>query len=254
VRKLAGVLALAPLALACLSTSGSTAVHAFGLSGGGTPPLPSTAGYAKSYFRNFTGTNGLGNWNDSGPPPPGAGQTGSAAYKVSKEKGLGITLTKNNDSIGMWSSSTSFAPGSGVIIQGDVYLPASKGEIVNWPAFWSVGAADPADGEIDLVEGLGGAACWHTHQNPDTGPGGCAPVGQFTGWATFTALWKGGQVEFWYNSTYMGTEPLATTETQTLRFGSTTPGAVASYGGSWYGGPPLYPSTTWLKAVVVYTK
>ncbi len=48
--------------------------------------------------------------------------------------------------------------------------------------------------------------------------------------------------------------PLTTTQQQNLQFGATAPGAVAAYGGTWYGGPPLYPATAYLSQVGIWTQ
>ena len=50
-----------------------------------------------------------------------------------------------------------------------IWLPGS-GSIADWPAFWADGQNWPTDGEIDILEGLGGQACAHFH-NPAGAPG-----------------------------------------------------------------------------------
>jgi hypothetical protein len=209
--------------------------------GAGTPanaPSP-PAGYTQTYYRNFA-TQGIGDWESTGSSP-GQGQLGSGSYAVSGN-GLGITVEANGDYAGLASASASFSPGA--FIQGYVYLPSTGNEIANWPAFWAIGAAPgpgSADGEIDLVEGLGGAASWHVHSSAG-GPGGSAPLGEYLGWHYFSALWDGSNVTFWYDDNEVGSESLTTTETQNLVF------SVATYGVSWgnYGGPSLYPATAYL--------
>jgi hypothetical protein len=58
-------------------------------------------------------------------------------------------------------------------VQFDVNVPASSnGQIANWPAFWLVGQPPwPQDGEIDVMEGLGGTAAWHQHYGSDSAVG-----------------------------------------------------------------------------------
>jgi beta-glucanase (GH16 family) len=74
---------------------------------------------------------------------------------------------------------------------------------VDWPGVWAVGANWPAGGEIDLVEGLSGQACWHFH-DPQGSPGGCAGV--YTGgWHTFGADWEPGSVTWYYDGVEVGT-------------------------------------------------
>ena len=47
-----------------------------------------------------------------------------------------------------------------------------------------------ADGEIDLLEGLQGSACYHWHGPRRVGYGAC-PSGTFTGgWHTFGVDWE----------------------------------------------------------------
>jgi beta-glucanase (GH16 family) len=82
-----------------------------------------------------------------------------------------------------------------------VWLPGGASG-VDWPAVWAVGANWPAGGELDLVEGLGGQACWHFH-DPSGGPGGCS--GNYTGgWHTFGADWEPGSVTWYYDGKDVG--------------------------------------------------
>ncbi|GAA2629623.1 hypothetical protein GCM10010307_20570 [Streptomyces vastus] len=83
-----------------------------------------------------------------------------------------------------------------------IYTPGSGGKISNWPAFWTDGQNWPTDGEMDVMEGLGGSACYHFH-SPAGGPGGCAP-GDFTGWHTYGAEWKPGSVTYYYDGKLVG--------------------------------------------------
>ena len=80
-----------------------------------------------------------------------------------------------------------------------IWLPGSAG-IADWPAFWADGRNWPTDGEIDVLEGLGGKACVHFH-NPAGGPGTCASGNFAGGWQTFAADWEPGSVTFYYDGT-----------------------------------------------------
>lgn len=83
-----------------------------------------------------------------------------------------------------------------------IYTPSSGTQIANWPAFWTNGQNWPTDGEMDVMEGLGGSACYHFH-SPAGGPGGCAP-GSYTGWHTYGAEWKQGSVTYYYDGKQVG--------------------------------------------------
>lgn len=84
-----------------------------------------------------------------------------------------------------------------------INLEGSNGQIADWPAFWTDGENWPYDGEMDIMEGLGGNAAYHFH-SPSGGPGGSAP-GDYTGWHTYAALWEPGKVSFYYDNVLVGT-------------------------------------------------
>ncbi len=87
-------------------------------------------------------------------------------------------------------------------LEARIWLPGTA-TIDNWPAFWADGQDWPQDGEDDVVEGLGGSACYHFH-DPSGGPGGCAS-GTFTGgWHTFGSDWESGSVNFYYDGEMVG--------------------------------------------------
>jgi beta-glucanase (GH16 family) len=86
-------------------------------------------------------------------------------------------------------------------------LPSDgAGGIADWPAFWADGATWPNDGEIDVMEGLDGPACWHFHWGTPSASqqvGGC-PGGDFSGWHTFGADWEPGSITWYYDGTEVG--------------------------------------------------
>ncbi len=88
-------------------------------------------------------------------------------------------------------------------IEARIWLPGS-GAVANWPAFWANGTGTwPATGELDVMEGLAGNACWHFHSTAG-GPGGCAPFPNPAGWHTFAAEWSPGSVTYFYDGTQVG--------------------------------------------------
>ena len=90
-------------------------------------------------------------------------------------------------------------------VEARIYTPAAPdGSIANWPAFWSDGQSWPADGENDVMEGLGGDACFHFH-SPSGRPGGCASGEyDYTGWHTYGADWEPGSVTYYYDGVRVG--------------------------------------------------
>jgi len=108
-----------------------------------------------------------------------------------------------------------------------VWLPGNTNGGVDWPGVWAIGANWPAGGELDLVEGLAGQACWHFH-DPTGGPGGCAGI--YTGgWHTFGADWEPGSVTWYYDGTQVGTVTQGITNTP--MFLLATMAADNTYGG-----------------------
>jgi Ca2+-binding RTX toxin-like protein len=83
-----------------------------------------------------------------------------------------------------------------------IFLQGKDGRISNWPAFWTAGENWPEDGEMDVMEGLGGEAAYHFH-SPSGGPGESVD-GDFTGWHVFAALWEPGKVSYYYDNRFVG--------------------------------------------------
>lgn len=81
----------------------------------------------------------------------------------------------------------------------------ATGTVSDWPVFWA-----PGHGEIDIMEGLGGSACWHVHNEANTiDPGGCGSGNFGGGWHTYAAEWTNGSVTFYYDGQDIGTETSA---------------------------------------------
>jgi beta-glucanase (GH16 family) len=84
-----------------------------------------------------------------------------------------------------------------------IWLPGSS-DIADWPAFWAVGQNPPTDGEIDVVEGIGGRATSVFHNGAGT-QGRLTSAGNFAGgWHTFGANWEPGSVIYYYDGTKIG--------------------------------------------------
>jgi beta-glucanase (GH16 family) len=84
-------------------------------------------------------------------------------------------------------------------------LPASYGKVADWPGIWADGLGPwPTTGELDVVEGIGGQACWHFHDAAGD-PGSCSNAGYAGSWHTYGADWEPGEVTFYYDGRRVGT-------------------------------------------------
>jgi hypothetical protein len=172
-------------------------------------------------------------------------QAGSTAPVSLTKQGVTVTVTKPDQVTEVVSDGYMLRPNS--FVQALVYLPPENGVIANFPALWAV-SLKPS--EFDMVEGLAGQACSHTHYlNADTSTGLCAPSGKFTGWHTYSALWANGKITFWYDSTREGSLPMPVPVHQRLLFQNRSTGP---YCPSCYG-PSLYPSGDILRWVRVWS-
>jgi beta-glucanase (GH16 family) len=84
-------------------------------------------------------------------------------------------------------------------------LPASYGRVADWPGIWTDGLGVwPTTGELDVVEGIGGQACWHFH-DPAGDPGSCTTTDYAGSWHTYGADWEPGSVTFYYDGKRVAT-------------------------------------------------
>ncbi len=98
-------------------------------------------------------------------------------------------------------------------VEARVFLPPGTGTPQNWAAFWTDGQDWPQDGEIDIMETLGGGSAtrWTYHYDADTGPGedhqSFTPGGNLvahSGWHVFGANWEPGRITFYYDGIDVG--------------------------------------------------
>ncbi len=108
-------------------------------------------------------------------------------------------LLSSNPSDGRTGGGYQFTYGA---VEARVYLPSFGTEVANWPAIWTNGQKWPDDGENDIMEGLGGDACYHFHSLSGD-PGACVP-GNFSGWHTFASEWQPGSVTYYYDGVKVG--------------------------------------------------
>ena len=114
-----------------------------------------------------------------------------------------------------------------------VYLSGTT-SIANWPAVWTDGSGSwPSTGESDIMEGLGGQACWHYH-SPSGGPGACVSTIK-PGWHTFAERVRPGTTTYYYDGVQVGsTANVGAPHYIILNLG------VGGYGGPIATGAPMF--------------
>jgi hypothetical protein len=251
-KRLIGLLT-ALLAVAFLATALSGSAMA-GTYQAGTPNPP--AGYTQTYAHNFV-TQGWGDWTvcvDCGgavhPTPSIADYT-----KPGAEFGLGIKLTAENQWGEVWSAGADVGPNS--FTKALVYIPkASNGETANWPAWWTTQRPWPVNGEIDALEGEGGATTFGTHYGPtaaqevNSAGGTASPNSIATGWVTVSFLRTGGKVTTWYGTHKIGTANLPVNSGERLVFQNRS--YESTQCPSCFG--PFVPATAYVSRVTVWSK
>lgn len=83
-----------------------------------------------------------------------------------------------------------------------VWLPPGQGSTVDWPGIWTNGQHWPNDGEIDVLEGLGGSDCWHVHTTRPT-VGACTSTRG--GWHVVELDRTRSSLTFFYDGKKVGT-------------------------------------------------
>jgi beta-glucanase (GH16 family) len=99
-------------------------------------------------------------------------------------------------------------------VEARMWLPPGSGTPENWAAFWVNGKTWPEDGEIDVMETLGGGSAtrWTYHYDSDTGAGSVhsqitgTPNNMISGsgWHVFGANWQADKITFYYDGKDMG--------------------------------------------------
>jgi hypothetical protein len=121
----------------------------------------------------------------------------------------------------------------------------SAGKIENWPAFWAVGTVGswPADGEIDIFEGLSGNATWTYHyvnahwQDDQVGS---TVAGNWCGTHTYSAHWTSSSITINWDGKQVGQ---VTSSEIGVPVATDPMYVINDYGAGSYGGPTT-PSVT----------
>jgi beta-glucanase (GH16 family) len=126
-------------------------------------------------------------------------KTSSSCDGVTQPYTTGLITTDPSDGR---SSGGGFTYTYGVA-EAKIYVPANGTQLADWPSFWADGTGTwPETGEDDVLEGLGGEACFHFH-DPLGGPGSC-DTSITPGWHTFASDWQPGSVTYYYDGKDVG--------------------------------------------------
>jgi beta-glucanase (GH16 family) len=92
------------------------------------------------------------------------------------------------------------------VLEAKLYVPGQGALLADWPAITTFGQLWPQDGEDDILEVIGGTACFHFH-SPGYAPsghlGGC-DTAITAGWHTFASDWQPGSVTYYYDGHEVG--------------------------------------------------
>jgi len=212
-----------------------------------TPP----PGYTETFHDEFNGSSldsqWVPYWLESGGGNVQNGTVMENANVAVSGGDLRLTLTASSGAIvstnpdGGVANGFAFTYGYAAAC---IWLPGS-GSVANWPAFWTDGQDWPADGEMDIMEGLEqGNVCYHFHSNSG-GPGSCV-AGDYTGWHLYAATWTPQSVTYSYDGVVVGTITDGITDSPMYLVLENS----ASNNGN--GGPVLVPSTMLVDYVRVY--
>jgi len=197
-------------ALACTGSGGNANTSAT-VTVNPLTPLGVSGSWTMKFDDEFTADSSL-NTTTWSPDWFGSGNTQNQTLMLSSNvsvSGGDLNLEVTSSSGGIVSTNPDDGqPGHGGYqftygyAESKIYLPASSSKIANWPAWWTNGQSWPTDGEMDIMEGLGGLACFHFHYTGGA-PGGCA-TGNYSGWHTYGANWQPGSVTYYYDGIQVG--------------------------------------------------
>ncbi|HLI15346.1 MAG TPA: alkaline phosphatase family protein [Acidimicrobiales bacterium] len=91
-----------------------------------------------------------------------------------------------------------------------IWFPGSGSTIDNWPAFWTDGQNWPADGEIDIAEGLGTLTS-NYHNSSGAFNSNTIPGTWSAGWHTYGVDWEPGSITVYWDGKVVRTLTSATT-------------------------------------------
>ena len=123
---------------------------------------------------------GGGTMNNVSTPCSNAVVTGGNLVQTLASSSSGSTVDTDPSQTG----GGGFQYGTGYVAEARVYFPGNGSTIYNWPGFWDDGQNWPANGEEDIIEGLGTATS-NYHSNSGANNSGTIPGTWSNGYHTY---------------------------------------------------------------------
>jgi Glycosyl hydrolase family 26/Glycosyl hydrolases family 16 len=196
-----------------------------------------TSLWAPSWFGNQSQQNGtvMSASNVS------VGANGLALQLTSNGTGGIVSSNPDDNQPGHTGFQVAPTPGDPVYVEFQATLPASSnGQIANWPALWLDGQTWPEDGEIDVMEGLGGYAAFHLHYGSGGGTAQGGAANDIPGTHTYGVLWTTNSFTYIYDGAVVGTVNVSLTSPMYLVMENST------------GSPNVQPATMDVRYVRVW--
>jgi hypothetical protein len=134
------------------------------------------------------------------------GANGLALQLNSPQSGGLVSTNPDDGQPGHTGFQIAPTPTQPVFVEFKATLPATaSGTVANWPALWLDGQVWPEDGEIDVMEGLGGTAAFHIHYGSGSGQAQGASANSSAGTHTYGVLWTTTGFTFVYDGAVVGT-------------------------------------------------
>jgi Glycosyl hydrolases family 16 len=217
-----------PTTTTTVTTTTATTPTPVASSNGALPTAPASAGAPATMVLDDEFSTGALNTSLWAPDWFGSGNSSNATTMLSSNVSVGangLALQLNGPQSGGLVSSdpedgqpghTGFqiapTPTKPVFVEFRATVPGSaNGMVANWPALWLVGQTWPEDGEIDVMEGLGGTAAYHIHYGSGAGTAQGGSANHSAGTHTYGVLWTTTGVTFFYDGVAVGTATEALT-------------------------------------------
>jgi beta-glucanase (GH16 family) len=134
------------------------------------------------------------------------GANGLALQLNSPQSGGLVSTNPDDGQPGHTGFQIAPTPTQPVFVEFKATLPATaSGTVANWPALWLDGQVWPEDGEIDVMEGLGGSAAFHIHYGSGSGQAQGGSANSSPGTHTYGVLWTTTGFTFVYDGAVVGT-------------------------------------------------